>query len=1212
MKIGKKLFLGFSGIVLLTVLIDLHSILQLNKIARPLHTEIPLSVKGLYDAAHVSRVAESVRYYDEVLTQSARNYSFTQDPNWKERYTTAEPQMEALLEEALQRGDPSEREAFAAIARSNNALVEMEHQALEAAGRGQREKSTQILESVEYKRQKEIFSRFLGKFVERKNLNYDEAVLSSSRAIMSSLAQVQSQIRLGKRKVVAVLVIVVLLSLGLSVLISRSVSRPIRALQTGMKIVGSGDLDHRVGTAAQDEIGQLSRSFDEMAVNFKKVTASRDELNREIVVHKRLEETLRENEEKFQAVITAAHNAVIMIDDDDRILIWNDAAERIFGHSRQEALGKRAHILLAPSSYREKSLLEFPRWRETGQGAAVGKTVELSALRKDGTEFPVELSLSSLHMKGHWTAIAIIRDITERKKAGDVLRQSEEKFRTLFEESKDVIYFSGSGGKWIDVNQAGVELFGFPSKEKLLESSFLDLYVNPESRKQFLETTSQQIFVKDYPMVLKRRDGRQVDVLISGRAVKNEQGENIGFRGMMHDITERKKAEEEIRWARDEAESANRMKSAFLANMSHEIRTPMNGVLGMATLLLDTELTPIQREYSETVHSSAEALLTVINDILDFSKVEAGRLELDKTDFDLHRCIEDTVELLALQAQQKGLEFVCMIDDDVPDYVEGDPGRLRQILTNLIGNAVKFTEHGEVTVRIRMKSLTEEAVVLYGEVRDTGIGIAREDQSRLFTPFTQVDASTTRRFGGTGLGLSISRKLVEMMGGEIGMESEIDRGTRFWFTVFLSPAKSRSLQSTSPGTISGRRMLVVDDNETNRKLLEMLLTGWGCRCETAADSRAALEKLRSARQSGDPFDVALLDMEMPIMNGEDLGRAIKQDKALSPTRLVMLTSLGERGEAHRLLQIGFSGYLPKPVRREQLYQCLKTVMGRPAGGAASAQPLVTRHLLAEQRNGSRRVLIVEDNLVNQKVARGLVEKLGLLAEVASNGREALDMMVRSRYDLVLMDCQMPVMDGYEAATLLRKPDTGTLDPNVPVIAMTAHTMKGDREHCLQSGMDDYVSKPVKPSELAAAIERWLDRKHSAVRKEAAVPSRSRDDDGGDFDLNEFLDRMMGDETLADTVIAAFLEDTPKQMSAFKHALAADDAAAAQRIAHSIKGAAGNMACPRLHRAAESVERACREGRLDEARPLGDELSAAFARAESAIRQAGIIASEERS
>ena len=575
-----------------------------------------------------------------------------------------------------------------------------------------------------------------------------------------------------------------------------------------------------------------------------------------------------------------------------------------------------------------------------------------------------------------------------------------------------------------------------------------------------------------------RPDGELRYIKTNALLQRDYAGNPLRIIGVEYDITKRKLAEAELEQAKDVANAANIAKSQFLATMSHEIRTPMNGVIGMAGLLLDTDLNEEQRGYTEIVNRSGENLLALINDILDFSKIEAGKLDIEVIDFDLRTTVEDTAEMLSIRARQAGLELICDIDPQVPNYLKGDPGRLRQIITNLAGNSVKFTHKGEIVIAARLDSESEESVGIRFEIRDTGIGIPANRIDALFSPFTQVDGSTTRKYGGTGLGLAICKQLTELMGGKIGIISEEGKGSTFWFTARFEKRISEELEDPEAlkrTEIAGTKILVVDDNETNRLLMATLLKHWGCPHESAPEAETGLALLREAALQGDPFRVALLDHEMPGMDGSELGRRIKADPLLESTLMIMVTSIVMRGDVALLQQIGFDGYLPKPVRQAQLHDCIAISLGRSKQASSNSTQVVsviTKHTVAEAAQSGIRILLAEDNIINQKVAQSILGKIGYKADVVANGIEAVKALEMINYDVVLMDCQMPEMDGFQATAIIRDKDSKVLNHAVPIIAMTANAMKGDREMCIEAGMDDYLAKPVKKDELAALLEKW--------------------------------------------------------------------------------------------------------------------------------------------
>jgi two-component system, sensor histidine kinase and response regulator len=672
----------------------------------------------------------------------------------------------------------------------------------------------------------------------------------------------------------------------------------------------------------------------------------------------------------------------------------------------------------------------------------------------------------------------------------DALRAADARLKRATRGANDGLWELDVASREMWVSEHFAEMFGYDHQEFLgTRQKFFDiLHAEDGVRlREAIERTIRDGVLVDVEVRAKTRAGEARWYRVRGALERNADGVPLTVSGSQRDITQRQQYALALLEATETAAAANKAKSQFLANMSHEIRTPMNGIIGMIELLLETELNPMQLDYAETVRDSSAALLTVINDILDFSKVEAGKLDLEVLDMDMRDTVEDVARLLAIQAHAKGLEVIALIDPGLPDLVRGDAGRLRQVLLNLGGNAVKFTQKGEVSMECKVVQKDDRGTLIRCEIRDTGMGIPASRVDALFTAFTQVDSSTTRRFGGTGLGLSIVRRLVELMGGEVGVSSEEGVGSTFWFTARLGVAQDAAKARPAPPTeLRGQRIVIVDDNMTNRKVLmgQLSLSGMEAVCASSADE--ALSMMRIAASAGRPFEVALLDHQMPGCDGATLGKTILAEPALRGARLILLTSSGQRGDGRMFSELGFAAYLLKPVTHRDLTDCLMMVLGTQADGWRMAtQPIVTRHALRSQRHReAHHILLAEDNLVNQKVACRILEKLGYRVDVAADGQATFEAWQSGRYHAILMDCQMPILDGYETTRKIREQEGD--GRHVPIIALTAHAMKGADNECRAAGMDDYLSKPIDKEQLQKILNRWLnDADESSPEEKAA-------------------------------------------------------------------------------------------------------------------------------
>jgi PAS domain S-box-containing protein len=799
--------------------------------------------------------------------------------------------------------------------------------------------------------------------------------------------------------------------------------------------------------------------------------------------------------------------------------------------------------------------------------------------------------------------------------------ESEAHTRLVIESALDAVVSIDAQGKIIDWNRQAETIFQW-TRDQAMGRDFCQTILSlphqdaqAQTFRTFLETLDGRVFDRRIETLAVKRDGSKFPAELAITPLK-VSGTYI-FNSFIEDITERKRHESQLQQAKESAELANRSKSEFLANMSHEIRTPMNGVLGMTELLLATSLTDRQRRYANNVRLSGEGLLTTINDILDFSKIEAGKLKLEQVEFDLRDAVEEVVELLAERAHAKDLELACHIPTGVPTAVEGDPYRLRQVLMNLIGNAIKFTEHGEVVVDVSAVEQTQTMVVVQIAVIDTGIGIAQEAQRHIFDPFRQADGTTTRKFGGTGLGLSISKQLVELMQGTLSVESTPGRGSSFYFTArFPKQVKTQAVRPSLPQSVEGLRVLIADDNATNLSILKHQMLGWGMQPDVVQNGRQALERLRTAASEAIHYDMAILDMKMPDMDGLELAEAIKAEPKIAPRRVAMLSSVMLEGDADAAKKAGVSLFLRKPLRQRELYRALTTMMKEHEETAAEVSgPAV---LLQPSVQFEGHVLLVEDNPVNQELAQNFLEVFGCQVDVAANGREAVAAVSRRAYDLVLMDCQMPEMDGFEATTEIRRREAHEENRRrIPITALTAHALQGDREHCLAAGMDDYLSKPFTQDQLVEVLVRWLPTKVATTPDQgrnispglsteegnSQSPNTAASSSAIDYQTLMAIRALQrpGKPDVLEKAINMYLDTTPELLRNLRIGLDARDATAVHRAAHSLKSSSANLGARELAALCKELETIGRTQALELAGPVLTRLESGYATVQGLLK-----------
>ncbi len=919
---------------------------------------------------------------------------------------------------------------------------------------------------------------------------------------------------------------------------------------------------------------------------------------------KRAEETLRLQ----STALNSAANAIVITNRDGAIEWVNPACTRLTGYALEEVQGQNLRALMSgaqdEASYRQM-------WETITSGTVWHG--ELVNRHKNGSLYTEETIITPVVNENdditHF--IAIKQDVTKRNQAEQRLREVNEFQRQVLDTAATAVFTVDTARRITSVNAEFCRILGYEKEEVVGQHCDL-LQGEPHQHRCRLYNHGRCAPIFRKQCTLRAKDGRVLTVIKNAELVKDEAGRVTGGIESFVDVTE-------LIEAREQAEAASRAKSEFLANMSHELRTPLNGVIGMTELLLASDLDERHMHFASLARLSGETLLALINDVLDFSKIEAGKLELEEIDFDLRESVESVVASFAHRAEEKGLELICGVAPNVPSAVCGDAGRLQQILLNLTNNAIKFTESGEIAVRAALDSENDRNVCVRFEVVDTGIGIPPDRQDRLFASFSQVDASTTRKYGGTGLGLAICKNLVELMGGHIGVESEPACGAKFWFTVTFekAPEDAKRASEQLPTELRGRRVLAVDDNATNREILLEELSGWGLVCHAASDGLEALAMLRKATAAETPYHLAVLDMRVPELDGAQLARVIKNDSELKSTELILLSSLGRGVEVEESQSMGFAAWLNKPIRSAQLLNTIKRVLGGcPSQEDTSVDSCPVLEKQASSATAENvRILLAEDNEISQEVAVELLKRAGYQCDVVASGRQAVEAALEKPYDLILMDCQMPEMDGFDATRAIRQHEqNGTLsreqNGRVPIVALTANAIKGDRERCLEAGMDDYATKPLDPDRLVQVIQTHL-RANRGPQEDLSPPTadepKAELELGGTaeahpptyrstpFDVDTLLKRWGNDREFVARLITKFVARAPDDLERLQRAITAGDTEETTRLAHGLKGAAAYVAAEKVRKLAAKLETMGRNGDLGEAESLLTDLKQELAR-----------------
>ncbi|HKS81271.1 MAG TPA: response regulator [Candidatus Acidoferrales bacterium] len=974
--------------------------------------------------------------------------------------------------------------------------------------------------------------------------------------------------------------------------LQRSISDPILELtRTAFQVSVEKDYSIRATKTSHDEIGFLFDRFNEMLTQIqqrdaellqahegleRRVEERTAELKKEVAERAHAQEALRESEERFRLAIEEGPIGMALVGPDFSFLKVNRAVCVTLGYSEEEFAKLKFLEILHPEEQEKVAELAQRHFR----GEAPADNFETRFLTNGGEVVWIGLRVSPVRdREGRLLyGLAILENITERIMAEEALSKERQALRALIDNMPDFMYVKDTDSRFVVANVSLARLVGKKTPDELIGKSDFDFFA-PEMARSFFEAERKVINSGEAEVNLGETvpdaGGGESEILTTKVPIRDKAGKVIGIAGIGRDITDRKKAEVELLRAKEAAEAASRAKSEFLANMSHEIRTPMNGIIGMTELALDTELTSEQREYLSLVKTSAHSLLTILNDILDFSKIEAGKMDIELADFALRQSIGETMKTLGFRAHEKRLELAWRVSPNVPEHFSGDAGRLRQVLVNLVGNAIKFTSHGEVVVEAAADELDDEKTLLHFTVRDTGIGIPKEKQKIIFEAFTQADGSTTRMYGGTGLGLTITSRLVELMGGRIWVESEPGAGSTFHFTVRYRRTKA-PVETHAPldlGALKNLRVLVVDDNQTNRMILVEQLRGWGAKAQSASEAETGMELLSRARSQGSPIQLILSDMQMPDVDGFGFVQRVRRNPFEGNVPVLMLSSSMHPGDKSRCEEVGISAYLTKPVQTAELQQAILVALSGTT--VEPAKPKTEE--IRKEKVSSLKILVAEDNQVNRMLIVRLLNKQGYTAEVAENGLEALGLLERKKVDLVFMDIQMPVLDGLETIRKIREKEI-TSGEHLPIVALTAHAMKGDRERCLEAGADDYLTKPIRPSSLMGVVEKYANQTQKV--EESAKPEKPEAYIGA-IDIKALLERVEGDRSLLDELVLMFKDDCKKILDEMGEAIGRGDEARVVRLAHTLKGSSSNMSARPLSESAAEMERLARGGQMED-------------------------------